>query len=351
MAQVVRAARDEGGKSQTDRVKLKLQVAVEEVDYDGVAETLRVRGKNLTECEHMRLGSYHTLELDARREFQLCKEEWDSVCVERVKNAADPTRSADLAAVMVSEGLANVCLVGGAVTTVRAKVETNLPRKKGAAGAFGYDKALDKFHAKVLEAIVRHVDWEMIKCLVVAGPGFAAEQLVEYVHAEAVRQNLRPLIENKGRVVVAHASSGFVHSLKEVLVDPSVAARIQDTQAARETQALAEFHKMLGEDPDRAFYGPVHVAAAHEHQAVRTLLVSDSLFRAKDVQERKRYVALVDAVRDAGGEVLIFSSAHVSGQQLTQLSGIAAILRFPLPDIDVRPATPATWTCWIELPP
>ena len=130
-----------------------------------------------------------------------------------------------------------------------------------------------------------------------------------------------------------------------------MAARIQDTQAARETQALAEFHKMLGEDPDRAFYGPVHVAAAHEHQAVRTLLVSDSLFRAKDVQERKRYVALVDAVRDAGGEVLIFSSAHVSGQQLTQLSGIAAILRFPLPDIDVRPATPATWTCWIELPP
>uniref|UniRef100_A0A674NGT6 Pelota mRNA surveillance and ribosome rescue factor n=1 Tax=Takifugu rubripes TaxID=31033 RepID=A0A674NGT6_TAKRU len=29
----------------------------------------------------------------------------------------------------------------------------------------------------------------------------------------------------------------------------------------------------------------------------------------------------------------IFSSLHVSGEQLTQLSGVAAILRFPIPDL------------------
>ena len=33
-------------------------------------------------------------------------------------------------------------------------------------------------------------------------------------------------------------------------------------------------------------------------------------------------------------QALIFSSMHVSGQQLTQLSGIAALLRFPLPDLE-----------------
>ena len=45
-------------------------------------------------------------------------------------------------------------------------------------------------------------------------------------------------------------------------------------------------------------------------------------------------MALVDAVRGAGGEALVFSSMHVSGEQLNQLSGIAAILRFPLPDLE-----------------
>ena len=49
------------------------------------------------------------------------------------------------------EGLANVCLVGRAVTLVRAKVEANLPRKRGAAAA-GYDKAINRFYEKVLTA-------------------------------------------------------------------------------------------------------------------------------------------------------------------------------------------------------
>nr|ACI69315.1 pelota homolog [Salmo salar] len=40
-----------------------------------------------------------------------------------------------------------------------------------------------------------------------------------------------------------------------------------------------------------------------------------------------------DNVRDNGGTVRIFSSLHVSGEQLTQLSGVAAILRFPIADL------------------
>lgn len=46
------------------------------------------------------------------------------------------------------EGLANVCLVGSSVTVVKAKIEANLPRKRGAAMA-GYDKAITSFNEKV----------------------------------------------------------------------------------------------------------------------------------------------------------------------------------------------------------
>lgn len=49
---------------------------------------------------------------------------------------------------MAQEGLANVCLVGANITVVAAKVESNIPRKRGAASA-GYDKALDRFFDKV----------------------------------------------------------------------------------------------------------------------------------------------------------------------------------------------------------
>jgi hypothetical protein len=45
------------------------------------------------------------------------------------------------------------------------------------------------------------------------------------------------------------------------------------------------------------------------------------------VADRKKFVSLVDSVREFGGDVKIFSSLHVSGEQLDQLTGLCAILR------------------------
>ncbi|CAN0483109.1 unnamed protein product, partial [Scytosiphon promiscuus] len=42
----------------------------------------------------------------------------------------------------------------------------------------------------------------------------------------------------------------------------------------------------------------------------------------------------VEAARDSGAKVFVFSSMHVTGEQLGQLTGIAAVLRFPLPEIE-----------------
>lgn len=41
-----------------------------------------------------------------------------------------------------------------------------------------------------------------------------------------------------------------------------------------------------------------------------------------------------------GGEALVFSGMHASGEQLNQLTGIAAILRFPLPELEEQEFDP-----------
>lgn len=56
--------------------------------------------------------------------------------------------------------------------------------------------------------------------------------------------------------------------------------------------------------------------------------------------QRRAYAQLVEGVRESGGEALVFSGAHVSGEQLDQLSGVAAILRFPLPDLEDQELDP-----------
>lgn len=86
-------------------------------------------------------------------------------------------------------------------------------------------------------------------------------------------------------------------------------------------------------DQDRAFYGYEYCKLAVEFGACETLLITDSKFRV-DIDERKKYLHLVELVKNQGGTVLIFSSLHSSGEQLELLTGVACILHFGMPDLE-----------------
>ena len=52
-----------------------------------------------------------------------------------------------------------------------------------------------RIHLQVLLATVRHVDWDIVKCLVIAGPGFAKDKFLEFLTAEAVKRELKCVME------------------------------------------------------------------------------------------------------------------------------------------------------------
>lgn len=93
---------------------------------------------------------------------------------------------------MMQDGLANLLLLGTHSVVSKSKVESSVPSKgaKGAKAAFA-DKAVTAFHKKVFDAVVRHVNWEVVKCLVLAGPGSAKDDFRKYLELEMVRQNVR----------------------------------------------------------------------------------------------------------------------------------------------------------------
>ena len=120
----------------------------------------------------------------------------------------------------------------------------------------------------------------------------------------------------------------------EVLKSPEVAAQLQDTKFARESQVMDKFLRTLSSDELRAWYGEraIHLAAARG--AIGTLLLSDAVMRNTHPRLRKRWVELCEQVGKFGGRVTIFSSRHESGRQLNGLGGVAALLTYPL-DLDL----------------
>lgn len=91
---------------------------------------------------------------------------------------------------------------------------------------------------------------------------------------------------------------------------------------------------LMNNDSSKAAYGYKHVCLALEQMAIDTLMVSDVLFRSRNIEQRKKYVRLVEKSKDQNVNVMIFSSMHVSGEQLGMLTGVAAILRYPIEGID-----------------
>lgn len=47
---------------------------------------------------------------------------------------------------------------------------------------------------------------------------------------QAVKQDIKVLLENKPKFLLVHSSSGHKQALKEVLLHPSVTARLADTK-------------------------------------------------------------------------------------------------------------------------
>lgn len=65
-----------------------------------------------------------------------------------------------------------------------------------------------------MQAILRHINFDIVKCILIASPGFVRDQFYEYMFQTAIKMDNKVLLENKSKFTLVHASSGFKHSLK-----------------------------------------------------------------------------------------------------------------------------------------
>ena len=66
--------------------------------------TLHVSGRISSENQYAKMGAFHTLDLETNRDVRITKELWDSVSLDRVTEACDEMRGAEVGAVVCGEG-------------------------------------------------------------------------------------------------------------------------------------------------------------------------------------------------------------------------------------------------------
>lgn len=316
------------GSTTSQKKLINLTLRVVAINYTpGENIELNIKGVNIAENEYIALGQSHTIKLELQNPLVIIKNCWERYHLDLIKECVDVTQSADVAAFVMDEGVAHLCYVKNNMTFIKSKIEKNIPKKK--SGSEFHDKTLKQFFELCFVALTG-VDFEKIKGFIIASPGYVKDQFFEYIKEMCQKEEFFKIKANLEKFLLVKSSNGYKDALNEALADPKVLVTLKDTKAIRELRALEKFYETMKKDSDKIAYGPRHVVEANSHKAIDCLLLSDSLFRSKDFEKRRIYNDLCEKVQEFGGEVMIFSSMHTSGEKLNNLSGIAAILRFPL---------------------
>ena len=93
------------GSTTASRVHTTLTITVEKTDFDVQGGVLHIAGPVAEENKYVKMGQYHTLDLVVQRNVSIIKDEWDSVALDRVKEACDVSKKAEVGAVVLQEGI------------------------------------------------------------------------------------------------------------------------------------------------------------------------------------------------------------------------------------------------------
>jgi protein pelota len=120
--------------------------------------------------------------------------------------------------------------------------------------------------------------------------------------------------------------SGIYEALRSgVLLKAAKQLRIVD-----ETEAMEEIMRRLGKGEATITYGLKGVENAAKMGAIEKLVLADTMLREAGEEDRLHLEKLMREVEQQRGSITMVSTEHEAGAKLLALSGIAALLRFPV---------------------
>ncbi|KAH8582091.1 pelota Dom34 pelota like RNA binding domain [Cryptosporidium sp. chipmunk genotype I] len=312
--------------------KLVMTIIVKNTEYGG--QTLRVSGFNAIDNEYVKMGQHHTMELKVGSELILYKRSWDWLARTRLDEACKKKIGAgdDILILLIGNGVANMFLVSPQKTVKLFSVSHNITRG-GQNSNHPYKESKNKFFQVITQNLVSHLNFDDLDNIILGGPGFFKDEFFKFLMESDYHKNkdFTSILKNKKHIfIITKTSSVFQSSIDEILLCEDFQEKLKDTKAFQQVKLIQHFQYLLATNPDLVCYGLKSTENALENNAIETLMVSDTLIRSDCLKIRSKLANITGMNNNMGGKTCVFSSTHNSGKTLENMSGIAAILRFPV---------------------
>ena len=323
---VRRVRRDSGDSSRPDKGERRpmfIRLEVEEVTLHKYSNRLRVKGRILEGPEDfVSPGTYHTINVEPGVKVEISKESWPRPLLRRIKEATE-RRGQRLIVIAVEEDQTSIGIIDNSGVDVRVEIQGTARGKYGkyiqSADTFGQMFAGVATQLRELLASIPDV-----LRIILVGPGSMKEKLSDYLQSK--------MPETKGRIQLEHTSTGTVGGIYEALNRGIIERIAGEIRLNQEISLINEVLEHLGKGSGKTAYGWQEIRRAVQFGAVEKLLILDKFFREAPAEQRRELEKIMRQVENQKGSVEIFSANHQAGKQLQGLGGLAALLRFALPD-------------------
>ena len=276
-----------------DRKPMTLTIRLEKAGFDVTTGTLRLSGTVEEGPETVRKGSHHTLRVEPGTELSVIKARWTSQQLKRLSEAG--ARRPKILVLTLDRDEAQLAMLG----------ESGIRMLASAACRDREDK--ESYFREILGLISGSEGYER---LLIAGPGFEAENFFRFLGEKAPALAARAFVEK--------CSDTGITGMAEIL-RRSGERILRETRMAKESRLVEEVLSRI-KAGGLVAYGRDETAGCVEAGAAERLLVS--------MEKAAEFEGLMERCESMGGEVSMITSDHPLGEQFLHLGGIAAFLRF-----------------------
>ncbi len=257
------------------------------------------------------LGSHHTLDLKLKNSVRIQKERWTRWHQKRIQDAIKASKTPRALVIIIEDDSADMGILR------QYGVEYYGPIIGGISGKRELQKNRQKILNEFYEEIIKTINsFEGIEGIVIGGPGFWKNDFYQYLNDHYSDKSKISRLESTG--------AGGRAGIREILQKGVLEEMATEGRIAQEMRLITQLLQEIGKASNMVTYGLNEVKEAAEAGAVKQLLVIDDLLRNEDVE------SIMDVTENLGGKVMVISSEHEGGKQLSALGGIAALLRYAL---------------------
>ena len=307
---------ESGGRAKAaERKKMWIQLRIITTEYKTYSSILRVHGT--IEQAPMDIGSHHTHLVEVGDEIELHSQsgfpEYDRLLLTETMTS---DKKSNVSIIVVENDeivLFEVTRRGlreGATWTMRGG---------GKRGDIRTSETVAKsFQQKVAKEILAATSTKLP--MILCGPGHARERLRQVILAQDPQRTIRLVSTSMA------GRPGANEIIREGLADEL----LSEHAISKEIQLLEEVWLRLSKNGAVA-YGENELSKAMNEGAIETLLVSaDTLRNPEAMIDGTPVSTWIQGISDIGAELVQCSSDHDSGEQLNNMGGVIALLRYRL---------------------